>query len=133
PAPRHSAAKVSIRKPASAASVAAPAPATTGAVPSRTRAITSAAAPSLDDIEHRTFEFFWQTANPKNGLIPDHWPLGNEPFSSIAATGFALTAYPIGVQRGWITRAQASERVLATLRFFANAPQGTNEDDDSGY
>lgn len=91
------------------------------------------ATPSLDDIEHRTFEFFWQTTNPENGLVPDHWPMGREPFSSIAAVGFALTAYPIGVERGWITRAQARQRVLTTLRFFAHAPQGASEDDDSGY
>jgi hypothetical protein len=95
--------------------------------------IVAAATPSLDAIEHRTFEFFWQTANPENGLVPDHWPLGATPMSSIAATGFALTAYPIGVERGWITREQARRRVLATLRFFANAPEGTSEDEDSGY
>ena len=88
---------------------------------------------ALDDLEHRTFDFFWKTANPANGLVPDHWPLGREPFSSVAAVGFALTAYPIGVERGWITRGQARERVLATLRFFANAPQGDSEDDDTGY
>jgi hypothetical protein len=90
---------------------------------------------SLDDIEHRTFEFFWQTANPENGLVPDHWPprKGVPYFSSIAAVGFALTAYPIGVERGWITREQARQRVLTTLRFFANAPQGDSEDDDTGY
>jgi hypothetical protein len=93
----------------------------------------AAAAPSLDNIEHRTFEFFWQTANPQNGLVPDHWPMGREPFASIAAVGFALTAYPIGVERGWITRQQARDRVLATLKFFANAPQGDSEDDDAGY
>ena len=94
-----------------------------------------ATTPSLDDIEHRTFRFFWQTANPDNGLVPDHWPreAGKPYFSSIAAVGFALTAYPIGVERGWITRAQARQRVLATLRFFANAPQGDSEDGDSGY
>lgn len=92
-----------------------------------------AATPSLNDIEHRTFEFFWHTANPENGLVPDHWPLGREPFSSIAAVGFALTAYPIGVERGWITRAQARQRVLTTLRYFATAPQGDSEDDDAGY
>ncbi|MGN6312938.1 MAG: glucoamylase family protein [Rhodanobacteraceae bacterium] len=105
--------------PASNAAVAAPAP-----IPQPL---------SLDDLEHRTFEYFWQTANPQNGLVPDHWPLGREPFASIAAVGFALTAYPIGVERGWITREQARERVLTTLRFFANAPQGTSEDDDTGY
>ena len=132
PAAASSAKTVSVHAPAPAASISEPAPAATGAVP-QAAAITSTAAPSLDDIEHRTFEFFWQTANPQNGLVPDHWPLGNEPFASIAAVGFGLTAYPIGVQRGWITRAQASQRVLATLRFFADAPQGTSEDDDSGY
>ncbi|MGH8111071.1 MAG: glucoamylase family protein [Rhodanobacteraceae bacterium] len=87
----------------------------------------------LDQIEHRTFEYFWQTANPVNGLVPDHWPLGAYKFSSIAAVGFGLTVYPIGVERGWITREQAVQRVLTTLKFFANAPQGDSEDKDAGY
>jgi hypothetical protein len=76
--------------------------------------------PFLSDLEERTFRFFWETANPKNGLIPDRYPTTS--FASIAATGFGLTAYPIGVERGYITRAQARERVLATLRFFAREP-----------
>jgi hypothetical protein len=75
--------------------------------------------PLLADLEQRTFRFFWDTANPKNGLVPDRYPTPS--FSSIAAVGFALTAYPIGVQRGYITRAQAGQRVLATLRFLAHA------------
>ena len=40
------------------------------------------------------------------------------------AVGFGMTAYPIGVERGWVSRAQARGRTLATLRFFANAPMG---------
>ena len=76
----------------------------------------------LDTLELRTFRFFWNTTNPQNGLTPDRYPTPS--FSSVAATGFALTAYPIGVQRGYITRAQAAERTLATLRFFWRAPQG---------
>jgi hypothetical protein len=89
----------------------------------------------LDDLEHRTFQFFWKSANPDNGLAPDHWPRqrGIPYFASIAAVGFALTAYPIGVERGWITRAQARTRVLATLRFFAHAPQGAGETGTAGY
>ena len=71
---------------------------------------------SINDLEHRTFQWFWDTANPANGLIPDRWP--SKSFCSIAAVGFGLTAYPIGVERGWITRAQALTRTLTTLRFF---------------
>jgi hypothetical protein len=87
--------------------------------------------PLLGDLEQRTFRFFWDTANPANGLVPDHWP--SESFSSIAAVGFALTGYGVGVHRGYITREQAVARTLATLRFFANAPQNASEDDATGY
>jgi hypothetical protein len=76
--------------------------------------------PFLADLEERTFRFFWETASPKNGLVPDRYPTPS--FASIAAVGFALTAYPIGVERGYITRAQAAQRVLATLSFFTRAP-----------
>ena len=78
--------------------------------------------PVLLDIQERTFRFFWETANPDNGLIPDRHPTPS--YSSIAAVGFGLTIYPVGVERGYITREQARERVLKTLRFFADAPQG---------
>ena len=77
----------------------------------------------LDDLELRTFRYFWDTANPANGLVPDRWP-GNSQLASIAAVGFALTAYVAGVDAGFVTREAARERVLVTARFFANAPQG---------
>ena len=83
------------------------------------------------DMQQRTFRFFWERSNPKNGLMTDRWP--SPSFSSIAATGFALTAYPIGVKHGWISRAQARERTLATLRFFWTAPQGDAPTGTSGY
>jgi len=76
--------------------------------------------PFLSELEERTFRYFWETANPKNGLIPDRYPTPS--FASIAAVGFGLTAYPIGVERQYISRTEARERVLATLRFFQHAP-----------
>jgi hypothetical protein len=87
------------------------------------------------DLEKRTFQWFWDSANPSNGLIPDHWPGGNkdDQFSSIASVGFGLTAYGIGVERGYITRDQAIDRTLTTLRFFVNAQEDGSEDDASGY
>jgi hypothetical protein len=85
----------------------------------------------LDDLSERTFRFFWDTANPANGLIPDRYPTPS--FSSIAAVGFGLSAYAIGVERGYVSRAAARERVLTTLRFFHDAPQGDAAQGMSGY
>ncbi len=85
----------------------------------------------LDSLERDTFRYFWETANPQNGLIPDRTP--SPSFSSIAAVGFGLTAYLVGVERGYITRQQATERTLATLRFFANAPQSDKATGVAGY
>ena len=76
----------------------------------------------FDDIAHRTFRYFWETSDPRTGLVPDNWP--NPKFASIAAIGMALNAYPIGVERGWITRTAARARVLTTLRFLWSLPQG---------
>lgn len=84
-----------------------------------------------DDIEQRTFRFFWETVNRKNGLVPDRWPTPS--FSSIAAVGFALPAYAIGAERGWCTRPEARDLTLTTLRFFWNAPQGPEATGTAGY
>ena len=71
---------------------------------------------AIDEQEQRTFQWFWDSADPKTGLVPDHWP--GDSFASIASVGFALTAYGVGVERGYVTRAQAVDRTLATLHFF---------------
>lgn len=85
----------------------------------------------IEDLARRTFDFFWETANPENGLVPDRWPTPS--FSSVAAVGFALSAYPIGVERSYVAREAARARVLATLRFFKNAPQGEAATGMTGY
>ena len=81
--------------------------------------------------ERRTFNYFWRTTDAARGLAPDRAP-GAAP-ASIAAMGFALTATPIGVERGWITRAQGAERVTNTLAFLRDAPQGPDATGCSGY
>src|SRR5829696_8042219 len=85
----------------------------------------------VDDIQERTFRYFWDLAQPENGLIPDRWPTPS--FSSVAAVGFGLTAYPIGVERGWVTREEARRRVLTTLRFLESAPQGPEPKGRTGH
>jgi hypothetical protein len=84
----------------------------------------------LEKLQRETFGYFLHETNPANGLVIDKtapaWP------ASIAATGLALASYPVSVERGFMTRAAAVERTLATLRFFWNSPQGT-EADATGY
>lgn len=76
----------------------------------------------LDTIQYTAFRFFWDEANPSNGLIRDRsasWAP-----SSIASVGFGLSAICIGVDHGWVTREAARDRVLTTLRTFLRGPQG---------
>jgi hypothetical protein len=87
--------------------------------------------PFLVDLQERTFRYFWDTANPANGLVPDRYPTPS--YSSIAAVGFGLTSYPVGVERGYVTREQARQRVLVTLRFLHDAPQGPDARGMAGY
>jgi hypothetical protein len=102
-----------------------------GQPPPRATGLPPATASLLDDVERRTFSYFWASANPANGLVPDSFPGGA--FSSIAAVGFALTAYPIGVERGYVPRADAAARALTTIRFLHDAPQGPGASGVAGY
>lgn len=77
----------------------------------------------IDDLQHRTFRFFADLTHPVTGLCPDRAPTPS--FASSAATGFGLTAWPIGVERGWITREEGARRALTTLAFLRDAPQDT--------
>ena len=85
----------------------------------------------LDTLQQRTFAWFWDTTNVRNGLVPDRWPDVN--FSSIAAIGFGLTAYGVGAERRYITREQARDRTLTTLQFLWSAPQSAAPRDVTGY
>ncbi|WP_077921762.1 glucoamylase family protein [Spirosoma sp. 209] len=85
----------------------------------------------LDSLQRDTFRYFWETANPENGLVPDRAPTPS--FSSVAAVGFGLTSYLVGVERGYVTRQQAADRTVRTLRFFASAPQSEKATGVAGY
>jgi hypothetical protein len=81
----------------------------------------------IEDLEHRSFDYFWEQADPSTGLILDRARLEGgrakgpgRDIASIAATGFGLTAICIGAEHGWISKKEAAERVKVTLEFFAN-------------
>lgn len=77
----------------------------------------------LDLLEQYAFAYFWYETNPTNGLTRDRGAnfdtSEDYDIASLAAVGFALSAYPIGVERGWITRAAGRKRTLVTLRTLA--------------
>jgi hypothetical protein len=84
----------------------------------------------LDAIQRCAFGYFLETANPVNGLVADN-SRPNSP-ASIAVVGFALSVYPVAVERGWMTRAEALERSLSALRFFRDSDQSDSEE-ATGY
>jgi hypothetical protein len=75
----------------------------------------------LDDLERAGCQYFWDQSNPLTGLIRDRFTVSATDrggVSSIAATGFGLTALCIAESRGFLSHVQARDRVLATLRFL---------------
>src|SRR5512140_927797 len=80
----------------------------------------------LDRLQRAAFDYFVQNANPRNGLVADTSRDGAP--SSIAVVGFALSAYPVGVEHGWMARDDAAGRTLAALRFFMASDQSGGAD-----
>ena len=75
----------------------------------------------LNELEKANFQYFWEQTSPKTGLVKDRCNIriadkaDKGIVGSIAATGFGLTALCIGERRGFISRAAAQQRVLATM------------------
>ena len=80
----------------------------------------------LDEIQRTAFDFFWSESSARTGQSKDRaLANGNDTrkMSSIAATGFGLTALCIGDRRGYRDAKEIRERVRTTLRFLANELQ----------
>ncbi|MBI3579216.1 MAG: Tat pathway signal protein [Ignavibacteriales bacterium] len=88
--------------------------------------------PFLDTLQRRTIQWFLDVTPQSTGLTPDRWPAEWSP-SSIASVGFALTTYPVAVERKMITRAEAISRTLTTLRFLWRLPQSEKAVATAGY
>ncbi len=75
----------------------------------------------LDSLQHAAFDYFLKTSDPRTGLVADTTREGAP--ASIAVVGFALSVYPVGVERGWIERSEAVRRTLCAMRFFWSSDQ----------
>ena len=85
----------------------------------------------MDTVQQRAFAFFWNESDPKTGLTKDRARnLPGKPdtytVASIAATGYALAALPVGVSHGWVSRKAAYTRALTTLRFVQDEMGNTH-------
>ena len=80
----------------------------------------------LETTSRQAFTYFEEHANPQNGLVADSSRAGSP--ASIAATGMALSLYPVAAQRGWWRRERALQLTLNTLRFFADSTQSEARD-----
>lgn len=85
----------------------------------------------IAELQRRAFDWFVHVADRERGLTPHRWP--SESCCSVAAVGLALTVWPVGVEQGWMERAEARTRTLFTLRFFHDAPQGPQATGVSGF
>ena len=85
----------------------------------------------LDELQERAFLYFWNEANPSNGLIKDRntsWSPGK-----MAAIGFGLSAICIGIDHGWVTREVGRDRILTSLQTLWTGPQGPEANGNIGY
>ncbi len=78
----------------------------------------------LDAVQRQTLRYFWDFAHPASGLARERsnvaFDYGHETVTS-GGSGFGIMAIVAGVERGWIPRAEAAQRLLHTVRFLAKA------------
>jgi hypothetical protein len=84
----------------------------------------------LDRLQRGAFAYLSENTNADNGLVADTSRAGSP--CSIAVVGFALSCYPVAVERGWMPRAEAAALTLKTLRFFWGSSQ-SDQPDATGY
>ncbi len=78
----------------------------------------------LDSIQYKTFLFFLNEKHADWGIVKDRTTMTAP--ASIAATGFGLPSFAIAAERKWITREDAAEITLKTLKFFAGSDQSAD-------
>jgi hypothetical protein len=67
----------------------------------------------LDEVQQACFQYFWREVGSPAQLVRDR---KKAPVSSVAAVGFQLSSLAVGVERGWITRAEGRLRAETVLR-----------------
>ncbi|HLR90855.1 MAG TPA: glucoamylase family protein [Balneolaceae bacterium] len=81
----------------------------------------------LDEVQHATFQYFWDGAEPHSGMareryhVDGHYPQDDKHVVTSGGSGFGLMAIIVGAERGFITRGEAIERFDRIVTFLENA------------
>lgn len=79
----------------------------------------------LELVQRQTFRYFWEGAHPASGLAFDrrgtHEAQDTDDRISVGGSGFGIMAVVVAVERGWITRDAALERLGRMLRVLTRA------------
>ncbi len=81
----------------------------------------------LNLVQERTFNYFWDFAEPNSGMArersQDDAYGGDAPhIVTTGGTGFGLASFPTAVERGWISEAEALNRLDRILSFLEEVP-----------
>lgn len=71
----------------------------------------------LDMVQHATFRYFWDFAHPVSGLARER-SNGDDNIVTTGGSGFGIMTIPVAVERGWITRAEAVNRMIQIVSFL---------------
>ena len=88
---------------------------------------TSSDSALLDSIEKRTFDFFWNGAEPNSGMAPERihtdgdYPANDRRVIATGGSGFGVMAILAGIHRGFITRTEGVQRFEKIISFFEKA------------
>jgi hypothetical protein len=82
-------------------------------------------AQSLDLVQRQTFRFFWEGAHPISALARDRQKTTGDPANDLVAiggSGFGIIAIIVAVERGWVSRADAVNRLSTMLSCLERTP-----------
>ena len=78
----------------------------------------------IEAVQRQTFDFFWTGSHPSSGLAPDRRTVRDEPVDDLVAiggSGFGIMALIVAVERGWVTRDAALDRLDRMLDLLIRA------------
>lgn len=76
----------------------------------------------LTMLQEACFRYYWDGAHPEAGMALENIP-GDDRVVATGASGFGIMALLVGVERGFITRAQGLQRLTRIVDFLEKAPR----------